>query len=108
MADLTIKRGDTYPFLKGTLSDADGVVNLTGAAVRVILKTKGTTPTVLVNGVCTITNPTGGQVEYEWLTPDTADVNTLDGEFEVTWGDGEITTFPNEGYFEVAVVPDLD
>jgi hypothetical protein len=104
---MTIKRGDTFPFLKATLSNNAGVANLTGATVRLILKTKGLTPTIVVDEPCTITGALTGQVEYEWAPADTASVNTLDGEFEVTWSDGEITTFPTEGYFEVAIVADL-
>lgn len=107
MADRTIKRGDTFPFLKATLSNQAGAANLTGATVRLILKTKGATPTVVVDEPCAIVNALTGEIEYEWAPADTASVNTLDGEFEVTWSDGEITTFPTDGYFEVAIVPDL-
>jgi hypothetical protein len=107
LADREIKRGDTYPFLTATLSDVAGSVNLTGADVRLILKTKGVTPTIVVDQPCTIVDALQGQVEYEWAPADTSTVNTLDGEFEVTWADGEITTFPTSGYFEVVINPDL-
>jgi hypothetical protein len=108
MADFTFKRGDTYPFLKAQLKDGtDTPVNLTGATVRLLLKTKSQNPSLLVNQVCTVTDAVAGRVQYEWAEADTNTVNTLDGEFQVTWGDGEITTFPNEGFFEVAFVADL-
>jgi hypothetical protein len=108
MADFTFKRGDTYPFLKAQLKDGnDAPVNLTGATVRLLLKTQGGTPTLLVNQTCTIVDAVAGRVQYEWQAGDTDDVNTLSGEFEVTWSDGEITTFPNEGFFEVAFGLDL-
>lgn len=107
MADFTIKRGDTFPFLRAVLSDANGPVDLTGATVKVILKTPGLSGTVVVNDVCTITNAANGIVEYEWDPADTATVNTLDAEWQVTWADAEVTTFPNEGFKSVAITQDL-
>lgn len=105
MADVTIKQHDTYPPLAATLSDAVGPVNLTGSTVRVILKDRAG-PTVLA-AACTITNAAGGKVSYNWLPADTAAARVYDGEFEVTWGDGTITTFPNDAYFSVEVKADL-
>ena len=113
MADFDIKRGDTYPFFQALLEDKNGPVDLTGAEVRLLLKTKGTTPTIVVNQIMTIVtdqldNPDGPyNVEYEWAPADTASVQDLDGEIQVTWGDGEITSFPKTGFFSVSVTPDL-
>ena len=104
---MVIKRGDTHPPFKATLSDAAGAANLTGATVKLILKTKGATPTIVVNAACVITDALQGKVQYNWIAADTAAVNSLDGECEVTWADGKITTFPNEGYFAVDIVADL-
>lgn len=103
-----IKRRDTYPFLQGTLSDGAGPVDLTGSTARIILRTKGTSPVVLVDAPIAYTTPATGEWEYEWDPADTAALNELDGEIEVTWGDGEITTFPTIGFFSVQVHEDLD
>jgi hypothetical protein len=106
MADLTIKQHDTWPPLRATLSDADGPVDLTTAdTVRFIYKEPvGVTAVVRVT---TVTAATDGKIEYEWVAGDTAVATTYNAEFEVTWGDGEITTFPNAGYFTFEVTPDL-
>lgn len=113
MADFTFKAGDSWPFLKAQLKDSpSGVptpVNLTGATVRLTLKTQSAPGTIIVNRqLCVITDAAAGRVEYDWQPADTASVNDLNGEFEVTWGSGEITTFPNSGYFTVSIVADLD
>jgi hypothetical protein len=109
MADSrSLKRGDTYPFLRATLTDAnDDAINLTGATVRLILRTKGTTPTIVVDTDIDILDAPAGRVEYEWETADTASVNSFDGEFKITWGDGEVTYVPTEGFFTITVNPNL-
>lgn len=106
MADLTIKQHDTHPPIEATLSDANGPVNLTGSTVKLILKSAGAGSTV-ITGTCTIVSAAAGTVRYDWLAPDTASVNTLSGEFEVTWSTGKITTFPNDAYFSVEIKADL-
>lgn len=106
MADFTLKQNDTWPPLEAVLTDANGAVNLTGASVRMILKSAGAGSTV-IQGACTIVSAVEGRVRYTWLAADTSLVNTLSGEFEVTWGDGKITTFPNDGYFTVEIKADL-
>lgn len=106
MADLTIKQNDTWPPIEAVLSDAAGPVDLTGAAVKLILKSAGAGSTV-ITGACTIVDAVAGSVRYTWLAADTASVNTLNGEFEVTWGDGNVTTFPNDAYFSVEIKADL-
>lgn len=106
MADFTIKQNDTWPPLEGVLTDANGAVNLTGASVRLILKSAGAGNTVL-GGACDIVSAVEGRVRYTWLPADTQTVNTLNGEFEVTWGDGKVTTFPNDAYFSVEIKADL-
>lgn len=101
-----IKQHDTYPALTATLSDIVGPINLTGATVKVILKTAGVTPTT-ITGACTITNATAGAVSYLWVAADTASVNTFQGEFEITFANGRISTVPNDSYFSVDIKADL-
>ncbi len=103
-ADFILKQHDTWPRLEATLSDLSGPVNLTGATVKLILKVGATT----VTGTCSIVAPaTNGVVRYSWNPADTAAVNTFQGEFEVTWSDSTITTFPNDDYFSVEIKADL-
>lgn len=48
-----------------------------------------------------------GKVRYNWSASDTASVGTYEGEFEVTFADSTIETFPNSGFFSIIVTDDL-
>lgn len=111
MADFTIKRGDSWPPIVATLSDNVGQLNLT-TATQVKLLFKTVTGSTVYSRVCTITTPAAGQVTYTWTGADAATgplstVNSYNVEWEITWGDGSITTVPNEGYKTLSVVADL-
>lgn len=111
MADLTIKRGDTWPPVDASLSDQNGPINLTTATeVRMLLKTKSGSTSY--SRVCEITGPLAGWVRYAWTSGDastgpTSVANTFNAEWEIEWADGTITTVPNEGYKEIVITPDL-
>jgi hypothetical protein len=108
MADFTIKQNDTWPPLSAQLKDANGPVDLTTATgVELHLKSKGT-GTVTGGGACTIADAVAGRVTYTFTTADTDTVTVFDAEFEVDWGAGAISTFPNSGYFEVEITAELD
>jgi len=112
MADLTMKRNDTWPPLSAVLTDGeDNPLDLTAAdTVRILLSgpiTIKTGPAAIVG------DPKNGAVEYEWQGAeggDPADLHTAGeykGEFEVTNEDGTIFTVPNDTYFTLNVVEDL-
>lgn len=103
----TIKQHDTYPAIRATLADQTGPVSLqTASQVRLLLKTKHTSiERTAVIDPDQITNP--GKVAYTWVTGDTAIAAVYDCEFEVTWGDGTIETFPNDSYNVVEFKRDL-
>lgn len=105
MADLTIKRHDTWPPLGATLSDENGPIDLTTASqVLVLLKSSS----FLVDGTCTIDTPkTNGHVTYAWVAGDTANSGTYEAEFQIDWGSGRIETVPNDSYDTVTIMDDL-
>lgn len=105
MADVTIKRGDTWPPLRATLEDADGPVDLT-AATAVVLKLKSDTLAVR-SAPATVEDAVAGAIFYVWESVTTAVAGSYQGEFEVTWGDGQVETFPNDAYFTVEIMEDL-
>src|SRR5687767_5248298 len=99
MADFVIKQNDTWPPLPAQLQDASGPVDLTAAdTVTLHMKSQGA-GTTTGGGLCTITDAAAGRVAYTLTTADTDVVTLFDAEFEVDWGGGAISTFPNEGYF---------
>ena len=104
MADFTIKRNDTKPYLLGTLQANGAAYDLTGATVKFIMCADGA-PLPKVDAPATITNPAGGMVQYNWIASDTDTEGVFNCEWEVTDSGGEILTFPNGGdgtdYFTV-------
>lgn len=104
-----IKTSDTSPKLAVTLEDANSnAINVTGAnGVRFHMKAFGATA-LKVDAPMTITNATGGIVQYPWVASDTDTAGTYYGEVEVTYADNTVETFPNNGYFTVIVKEDLD
>ena len=88
-----IKQNDTFPKLNATLKDAnDTVVNLATS----------------VDSAGTIVgNASDGKVRNYWSASDTAAIGTYIGEFEVTYADTTVETFPNNGFFQIEVADEL-
>jgi hypothetical protein len=131
LADFTIKTDDTRPEFAVVLKDQDGVMDLSGvASCRLILKKTGTTVTgscttltltaAIAAGLASDTDPDTGDewtvgelatecvVRYPWEPADTSSAGEYEGEVELTYGVDLIETVPNDGYFTVAFVEDLD
>lgn len=99
----TIKNGDTSPALRAVLKYDDGsVVNLTDASVRFHMRRYGE-ETVLIDEPASVVS-IAGIVEYPWIVADTDEVGKYEGEFEVTYSDDTIETFPSNGYIRIDVV----
>jgi len=103
----SIKQNDTSPSLLATLKDYDGnVINLTNASVRFHMKSiEGT---VKIDAAMTIPNPSLGMIRYDWQVGDTDTVGTYYVEFEVTYADLSVETFPNNGSKAITVVRELN
>tara|TARA_R110000796_G_scaffold20547_2_gene61081 strand:+ start:242 stop:562 length:321 start_codon:yes stop_codon:yes gene_type:complete len=102
-----IKQNDTSPSLQATLKDAQLVpVSLTEATVK--LHMKSLDGVVKVNEIMTITDGNGGVVQYDWKAGDTDTVGSYSVEFQVTYADASVETFPNDGNLAVSVVKELN
>lgn len=103
----SIKQNDTSPSLQATLKDASLTpINLAGATVMFHMKSLD--GVVKVDEEMTITNEEGGVVQYNWQAGDTDTVGTYYVEFEVTYSDNSVETFPNNGSKVVTVVKELN
>jgi len=103
----SIKQNDTSPSLQVTLKDSSlVVVNLTGATVRFHMKSVD--GTLKVDASMTVTSALGGVCQYNWQAGDTDTVGTYYVEFEVTYADASVETFPNNGSKAVKVVRELN
>lgn len=99
-----IKQNNTSPALLATLQGPYGeTINVQGSSVVLRLKNLDTgvvtTKTMSINADNT--------VRYDWLGGDTGASGTYRCEFEVTYTDGTIETFPNDGAFSIVITPSL-
>lgn len=102
-----IKQNDTSPSLEATLSDANLVpVNITSATVMLHMKALG--GSVVLDEQMTITDAVGGVVQYDWQAGDTSTVGTYYVEFEVTYSDASVETFPNTGSLPLVITRELN
>ncbi len=112
MADYELKRHDTYPPLKATLEEENGLpINLTGVVkVKFIAKATGAE----ITGSCT--GPAGGAfdktgvVEYPWAVGDTKVAGSYKVEFEIERSTSplHVESVPNNGYKELLIEEDLE
>lgn len=106
MADFWIKKNDTVPVLEAILKDSDGVVvDVTGASIRFHMATIG--GTLKVDDTGSVVDGSAGHVRYEWIAADTDTAGTYLAEWEVTYPNSTIETFPSDGYFEIEILSDL-
>jgi len=105
-----IKRGDTRPVLRSLLLDGDGnVVSLVNATSARLIARGENGQLKTLTGTTTIEPPaSGGHVVYTWGAGDTATPGEFFAEFEVTWSDAGVQTFPTAGYIELTIAGDLD
>ena len=102
-----IKQNDTSPSILAELKDANNTpVNLTAATAKIFVKSVD--GTLKIDESVDIINDTLGVVRYDWQTGDTDTVGTYSVEFQVTYTDGAIETFPNTGSIALVVTKELN
>jgi len=113
---IKVRQNDTKPFISAVLvSNPDGIPhNLTGTTVVFSMAaTIGSTSQKIKEKAVIIMNALLGQVRYVWGIGDTDTVGTYYGEFEVTFADGSILTFPERdedgtgGYIEIEIFTEI-
>jgi hypothetical protein len=102
-----IKQNDTSPSVLATLKDANNTpVNLTASNVRIHMT--DITGVVKIDSAVEVINAQSGIIRYDWEAADTDTAGTYYVEFEVTYTDGAIETFPNTGKEVVIILPELN
>lgn len=104
-----IKRGDTRPSPLAQLLDGAGnAVDLTGAAVRFKARLNDGAPLKIDAAAVVVAPATDGWVRYDPTLADTDTAAEYLAEWQVTFADGSIVTWPGEGHDTFAVAADLD
>ena len=107
MSIFYMKQGDTSPSLRTTLKDSSATpVNITGATVNMHMYTQDKV-TVVIDAEMSISDAAGGVVTYDWQAGETDNSGWYWVEFEVTYSDATVETFPNSGYEAVKITPQL-
>jgi hypothetical protein len=102
-----MKRGDTLPALPVLLRNPDNSIpNLAGATVLFKMSDPAT-GTLIANRTAAIVDLPTASVVFSWLAAETSVVGIYRAEFEVTFPDGHVATFPNRDYLLVNIGPDL-
>lgn len=106
-----IKRNDTAPSITATLQASSTAVDIQNATVRFHMLDSG--GAVVVDAAANNDQVTDGsdgstgKVSYDWAAADTDVAGTFRAEWEVTFSDGTIRTFPTPGYTTVIIHGDL-
>ena len=101
-----IKENDTAPAFRAILKDGDGnAVNVAGATIRFHMLTRE--GVVKVDAAAVINDGAAGDVQYEWTAGDTDTPDVYNAEFEVTYADTTVETFPNSSHETVIVFGEL-
>jgi hypothetical protein len=102
----TIVQGDTSPSLSSTLTDGKSPVDISGYnSVEIHIENKYDEVIVTDDetGRVNVVNASSGQVEYVWEQGDTDSIGTYKAEWQVTYSDGSIETFPSDGKVTIEV-----
>jgi len=102
-----IKENDTTPSLRAELLNGSGdPVDLLGATLRFHMRPIGSTA-VSIDSPASIISEAGGIVQYDWVVGDTTQIGSYQAEFEVTYSDGNVETFPNNSYISIEIKDDI-
>jgi hypothetical protein len=102
------KTGDVGSSVTEQLLDGEGVgVNLTSATVRFIMRAPGAAEPIVAEEAELVVAATG-EVKYTWAEGDLDAAGYYIAEWEVTYSNDAVETFPADGYISVVVRDSLD
>jgi hypothetical protein len=102
-----MKRDDTRPYLRVTITDQDDTaVDLTDSTIKFNMVTDDVSRTAKVNASASIVTATSGICEYRWASADTDTEDNYLGEFQVTLSDGTIFSVPPDDSLKIIVKKD--
>ncbi len=111
--DFHIKQGDTRPYIRGSVTNQLGELidlSIAGTEIEFHLADSDGNPVALTGLAGDVNPPEDGEnIQYAWAAGDTDGLaGVYDAEFEITYPDGGIETFPNARNLRIAVTRDLE
>jgi len=111
-ADFHIKQNDTSPAIETQLEDeSNNAKDITGFnEIEFHMKLPASSSAKVDANTSTgvsATDAANGKVKYEWSSGDTDTAGRYHAEWQVTYSDGTIETFPNSDYIEVRILEEL-
>lgn len=108
LTDFYIKQNDTREPVIATCQDENGAAeDLTGATVKFHMTGPVPATTSKVNSAGALVDAANGVVKYQWIAADTNTAGDFNAEFQITFSDARVKTYPNTANFTVHVTPDL-
>lgn len=111
MAVHHVKRNDTAPPVRATLTVDGSPVSIQAATVKFIMVDQAGVVKVSAaannDQVTDGSDGSKGKVSYDWAASDTDQAGTYLAEWEVTFADGTVRTFPTVGWDTVIIHSDL-
>jgi hypothetical protein len=103
-----IKQGDTGPSLAANLvTPSQQPADLSGASVLFHMRNARSTTASVLTAAAVVVDAENGQVRYDWQTGDTDVAGDFEAEFQVTYADNTIETFPNSGYVNISIIEQI-
>lgn len=103
-----IKQGDLEPAIEANLQYADGTpVDVTGKTVTFKWRNRDDDAAAIQTGTATVVDGPTGHVKYDWQTGETDTPGPFYAEWDVVISGARTLTFPNNGFLEFLVVPEL-
>jgi len=107
-ASFYIKQNDTAPTIEAVLTDSAGKAKSLANVQTVAFNMVDENGNVVVDhGAGFVVSAIRGIAAYKWEPGDTATVGVHKAEFEVTYTNGQVETFPNTGYINVIIKAQL-
>lgn len=101
-----IKQNDTRPYWPVTLTYDDGTLANLDGTVRFIARRRSDGQ-VKIDTAAVVTDGPNGECEWRPSVGETDEAGRFDVEWEATFGDGTIQTFPTRRYDRLTVVGEL-
>lgn len=103
-----LKQNDVGGVIERTLRDGFGVpANLTGATMVFSMRVKPA-GTVKISAVAaSLVDAVVGLVRYTFTAANTDTADEFEGEFQATYSNGDVQTYPEDGYIPIVVTDDI-